>query len=358
MIGGGYKSMAKKKSEKVSSKDEQQEQHAQAKNVEAVVNEIRTKFGEGMLMKLGEVRHVDVAAVPTGSLSLDIATGVGGVPRGRIVEIYGPESSGKTTLALHIAANAQRAGGTAAFVDAEHALDPEYAKNIGVNTAELLVSQPDAGEQALDIVETLVRSNAVDVIVVDSVAALTPQAEIDGEMGDHHVGRQARLMSQALRKLTPVIAKSNCIVIFINQIRMKIGVMFGNPETTTGGNALKFYASMRMDVRRSAQIKKGEEVVGNRTKVKIVKNKVAPPFRTAEFDIMYNEGISLSGDVLDTGTVLGVIDKKGNSYSYKEEKMGVGREAVKAFLKANRKVMDAIIKDVHAAIAERRKKEE
>lgn len=350
--------MAKKKGEKVQSTDVKKESNEQAKNVDAVVQEIRTKFGEGMLMKLGEVRHVDVAAIPTGSLSLDIATGVNGVPRGRIVEIYGPESSGKTTLALHIAANAQKAGGTAAFVDAEHALDPEYAKNIGVNTAELLVSQPDAGEQALDIVETLVRSNAVDVIVVDSVAALTPQAEIDGEMGDQHVGRQARLMSQALRKLTPIIAKSNCIVIFINQIRMKIGVMFGNPETTTGGNALKFYASMRMDVRRSAQIKKGEDVVGNRTKVKIVKNKVAPPFRVAEFDIMYNEGISLSGDVLDTGTVLGVIDKKGNSYTYKEEKLGVGREAVKAFLKSNRKVMDAIITDVHKAIAEKRKKEE
>lgn len=350
--------MAKKKTEKVQGAEQQQDKQGQTKNVDAVVQEIRTKFGEGMLMKLGEVRHVDVAAIPTGSLSLDIATGVNGVPRGRIVEIYGPESSGKTTLALHIAANAQRAGGTAAFVDAEHALDPEYAKNIGVNTAELLVSQPDAGEQALDIVETLVRSNAVDVIVVDSVAALTPQAEIDGEMGDQHVGRQARLMSQALRKLTPVIAKSNCIVIFINQIRMKIGVMFGNPETTTGGNALKFYASMRMDVRRSAQIKKGEDVVGNRTKVKIVKNKVAPPFRIAEFDIMYNEGISLSGDVLDTGTILGVIDKKGNSYTYKEEKLGVGREAVKTFLKANRKIMDAIIKDVHMAIAEKRKKEE
>lgn len=347
--------MAKKKTEAAETKATRQSGGDHEKSVNAVVDEIRTKFGEGILMKLGDVQRVDVASIPTGSLSLDIAAGVGGVPRGRIVEIYGPESSGKTTLALHIAANAQKAGGTAAFVDAEHALDPEYAKNIGVNTAELLVSQPDAGEQALDIVETLVRSNAVDVIVVDSVAALTPQAEIDGEMGDQHVGRQARLMSQALRKLTPVIARSNCIVIFINQIRMKIGVMFGNPETTTGGNALKFYASMRMEVRRSAQIKKGDEVVGNRTKVKIVKNKVAPPFRTAEFDIMYNEGISLSGDVLDTATALGVIDKKGNSYTYKDTKLGVGREAAKAFLKANGKVMQTIVTDVHKAIDDRRK---
>jgi recombination protein RecA len=341
--------MAKKKGEKVEEKKD-------GKNVDAVVNEIRTKFGDGMLMKLGDVTRVDVAAIPTGSLSLDIAAGVGGVPRGRIIEIYGPESSGKTTLALHIAANAQKAGGTAAFVDAEHALDPEYAKNIGVNINELLVSQPDAGEQALDIVETLVRSDVVDVIVVDSVAALTPQAEIDGEMGDHHVGRQARLMSQALRKLTPVIAKSNCIVIFINQIRMKIGVMFGNPETTTGGNALKFYASMRIDVRRAAQIKKGEDVVGNRVKAKIVKNKVAPPFKTAEFDIMYNEGISLSGDVLDVGTTLEVITKKGNSYTYKEEKLGVGRESAKAFLKSHPKILDAIVAEVHKAVKETIKK--
>jgi recombination protein RecA len=327
------------------------------KSVDAVVKEIRTKFGDGMLMKLGDVPRVDVAAISTGSLSLDIATGIGGVPRGRVIEIYGPESSGKTTLALHIVANAQRDGGTAAFVDAEHALDPEYAKNIGVKINDLLVSQPDAGEQALDIVETLVRSDVVDVIVVDSVAALTPQAEIDGEMGDQHMGRQARLMSQAMRKLTPIIAKSNCVVIFINQIRMKIGVMFGNPETTTGGNALKFYASMRMDVRRSAQIKKGDNVVGNRTKVKIVKNKVAPPFKVAEFDIMYNEGISLTGDVLDVGSLYEVITKKGNSYSYKEEKLGVGREQAKAMLKANRKLLDTITKDVHKVVNDARKKE-
>lgn len=342
--------MAKKKTENV-------EEKKSGKNVDAVVNEIRTKFGDGMLMKLGDVQRVDVAAISTGSLSLDIAAGVGGVPRGRIIEIYGPESSGKTTLALHIAANAQKAGGTAAFVDAEHALDPEYAKNIGVNIDELLVSQPDAGEQALDIVETLVRSDVVDVIVVDSVAALTPQAEIDGEMGDQHMGRQARLMSQALRKLTPVIAKSNCIVIFINQIRMKIGVMFGNPETTTGGNALKFYASMRMDVRRAAQIKRGDEVVGNRVKVKVVKNKVAPPFKIAEFDIMYNEGISLAGDVLDVGTTLEIITKKGNSYSYKEEKLGVGRESAKAFLKAHRKICDTIVAEVHKAVKDAIKKD-
>lgn len=323
------------------------------KSVDAVVDEIRTKFGDGMLMKLGEVKKVDVAAISTGSLSLDIATGIGGVPRGRVIEIYGPESSGKTTLALHIVANAQKDGGVAAFVDAEHALDPVYAKNIGVNTADLLVSQPDAGEQALDIVETLVRSDAVDVIVVDSVAALTPQAEIDGEMGDHHVGRQARLMSQALRKLTSIIAKSNCVVIFINQIRMKIGVMFGNPETTTGGNALKFYSSVRFEVRRAAQIKKGEEVVGNRVKVKIVKNKVAPPFKVAEFDIMYNEGISLSGDVLDAGVSYDVITKKGNSYSYKEEKLGVGREKAKSTLRKDKKLLSAISKEVHKAVKDK-----
>lgn len=330
----------------------------EGKNVEAVVDEIRTKFGDGMLMKLGEVKKVDVAAISTGSLSLDIAAGVGGVPRGRIIEIYGPESSGKTTLALHIAANAQKDGGVAAFVDAEHALDPEYAKNIGVKTDELLVSQPDAGEQALDIVETLVRSDAVDVIVVDSVAALTPQSEIDGEMGDHHVGKQARLMSQALRKLTPIVAKSNCVVIFINQIRMKIGVMFGNPETTTGGNALKFYSSVRFEVRRAAQIKKGDEVVGNRVKVKVVKNKVAPPFKTAEFDIMYNEGISLSGDVLDVGVAHDVITKKGNSYSYKEEKLGVGREKAKTALRQNEKLLATVSKEVYKAVKDRDNNEE
>ena len=334
-----------KKSEKVEEKKDN-------KDVEAVVDEIRTKFGDGMLMRLGEARRTDVATIPSGSLSLDLALGVGGFPRGRVVEIYGPESSGKTTLALHVAANAQKLGGTAAFVDAEHALDPEYAKRLGVNIDELLVSQPDAGEQALDIVETLVQSGAVDVVVIDSVAALTPQAEIDGEMGDHHMGRQARLMSQAMRKLTPIIAKSNCVVIFINQIRMKIGVVFGNPETTTGGNALKFYSSVRLDVRRAAQIKKGDDIVGNHVKVKVVKNKVAPPFKIAEFDIMYNEGISLSGDVLDVGVEYGVITKKGHSYSYKEEKLGVGREKAKTTLKTNEKMLDTIMQETKKAVKE------
>jgi recombination protein RecA len=316
------------------------------KKIDSVVDEIRERFGDGMIMKLGEIKRVDVAAIPTGSISLDIALGIGGVPRGRILEIYGPESSGKTTLSLHIAANAQKLGGSVAFVDAEHAMDPEYAKKIGVNINELLISQPDAGEQALDIVETLVRSNVVDVVVVDSVAALVPRAEIEGDMGDQHIGRQARLMSQALRKLTPIVAKSNTVVIFINQIRMKIGVMFGNPETTTGGQALKFYSSVRIEVRRSAQIKSGEQVVGNRVKVKVVKNKVAPPFQTTEFDIMYNEGISRSGDLLDTGVKLDVIKKSGNSYSFGEEKLGVGREKAKAYLKENQKLFDSIAKDV------------
>ena len=313
--------------------------------IESVVDEIKQKFGEGMIMKLGEIKKVDVEVVPTGSISLDIALGIGGMPRGRVIEIYGPESSGKTTLSLHVIAEMQKQGGQCAFVDAEHALDPEYAKRIGVKTADLLISQPDTGEQALDIVETLVRSTAVDVIVIDSVAALVPRAEIEGEMGDQHVGRQARLMSQALRKLTPIIARSNTIVIFINQLRMKIGVMFGNPETTTGGQALKFYASVRVDVRRAAQIKRGEVVVGNRVKAKVVKNKVAPPFRIAEFDIMYNEGISLAGDLLDTAVLCGVIKKAGNSYSYGEVKLGVGRENAKNGLKADQKLISEIEKE-------------
>lgn len=316
------------------------------KKLEAVVDEIKGKFGEGMIMKLGDVRKVDVEAIPTGSLSLDIALGIGGMPRGRIVEVYGPESSGKTTLTLHTIANAQKLGGVAAFIDAEHALDPEYAKRIGVNVNELLISQPDSGEQALDIVETLVRSNAVDVIVVDSVAALVPRAEIEGEMGDQHVGRQARLMSQALRKLTAIIARSNVVVIFINQLRMKIGVMFGNPETTTGGNALKFYSSVRVEVRKSAQVKKGEEVVGNQVNVKIVKNKVAPPFRTTSFFIMYNEGISWSDDVLDTGVKYESVKKQGNSYFFGEIKLGVGREQAKSFLRENTKIGKEIEKAV------------
>ena len=332
--------MAIKKKEK----NVENETNDKGSKVDSVVAEIKQKFGDGMIMKLGEIAKVDVAAIPTGSISLDIALGIGGVPRGRVIEVYGPESSGKTTLSLHIAANAQKAGGTVAFVDAEHAMDPEYAKKIGVNIDELLISQPDAGEQALDIVETLVRSNAVDLIVVDSVAALVPRAEIEGEMGDHHVGRQARLMSQALRKLTPIMGKSNTVVIFINQIRMKIGVMFGNPETTSGGQALKFYSSVRIEIRKSAQIKSGDQVVGNRVKVKVVKNKVAPPFQTTEFDIMYNEGISRSGDLLDTGVKLEVIKKSGNSYTFGEEKLGNGREKAKAYLKENQKLFNEIEK--------------
>lgn len=311
-----------------------------------VIGEIKSKFGEGSIMKLGEVKKVDVAAISTGAASLDMALGIGGVPRGRIIEIYGPESSGKTTLTLHIIANAQKEGGVAAFVDAEHAMDPAYAKKIGVNIDNLLISQPDAGEQALEIVETLVRSNAVDVIVVDSVAALTPRAEIEGEMGASHVGLQARLMSQALRKLTAIIAKTNATVIFINQIRMKIGVMFGNPETTTGGNALKFYSSVRIEVRRAAQIKQGENIVGNRVKVKVVKNKVAPPFQMTEFDIMYNEGISKEGDLIELGVKLGIIKKAGAWFQFGENKLGQGREASKKFLKENQKVAIEILKKI------------
>jgi recombination protein RecA len=311
--------------------------------LDETVKEIKDRFGEGSIMKLGDVKKVDVAAIPTGAPSLDIALGIGGVPRGRIIEIYGPESSGKTTLALHIVANAQKTG-SAAFIDAEHALDPSYAKKIGVKIEDLLISQPDNGEQALDIVETLVKSNSVDVIVVDSVAALTPQAEIEGEMGDHHVGRQARLMSQALRKLTAIVAKGNVTIIFINQIRMKIGVMFGNPETTSGGQALKFYSSVRIEVRRAAQIKQGEQIVGNRVKAKIVKNKVAPPFQVTEFDIMYNEGISKEGDIIDTGVKYEVVAKSGNSFSFGETKLGVGREKAKTFLRENPKVYAEIEK--------------
>ncbi len=301
--------------------------------IDSAIDQIRDKFGEGSIMKIADNQTLNVEAIPTGSISLDMALGVGGIPKGRIVEIYGPESSGKTTLTLHMIAEVQKAGGLAAFIDAEHALDPDYAKRIGVKLDDLLVSQPDSGEQALDIAETLVRSNALDLIVIDSVAALTPRAEIEGEMGASHMGLQARLMSQALRKLTGIISKTNTTVIFINQIRMKIGVMFGNPETTTGGNALKFYASVRVEIRRTAQIKNGDKIIGNRTKAKVVKNKVAPPFKVAEFDIMYNEGISSSGDILDTGLLMGVIDKSGNSYSFKDVKLGVGRENAKTFLK-------------------------
>ncbi|MCX6795602.1 MAG: recombinase RecA [Candidatus Falkowbacteria bacterium] len=316
----------------------------------SAMEQIKTKFGEGAIMKFGDARKTDVDAIPTGCLSLDVAFGIGGVPRGRVIEIYGPESSGKTTLAQHIVAETQKLGGIAAFVDAEHALDPDYAAKIGVNIKELLISQPDSGEQALEIVETLVRSNAVDVVVVDSVAALVPQKEIEGDMGDSHMGLQARLMSQALRKLTGSIAKTNTVVIFINQIRNKIGVFFGNPETTTGGNALKFYASVRVEIRRAAQIKQGENIIGNRVKVKIVKNKVAAPFRTCEFDIMYNEGISLSGDMLDAGVEYGVIVKSGNSYTFKETKLGTGRENAKKFLKDDPKLMEVIRKAIWAVI--------
>src|SRR5688572_20924471 len=285
------------------------------------VAQIEKQFGSGSIMKLGDAHKVNVETIPTGSLSLDIALG-GGIPKGRVVEIYGPEASGKTTLTLHIIAETQKSGGTAAFVDAEHALDPEYAKRIGVKLEDLLLSQPDTGEQALEIVETLVRSSAVDVVIIDSVAALTPKAEIEGEMGDSHMGLQARLMSQALRKLAGIVNKSGTTVVFINQIRMKIGVVFGNPETTPGGNALKFYSSVRIEVRRSAQIKQDEKIIGNRVKVKIVKNKVAPPFRTCEFDIMYNEGISIAGDLLTLGVEIGSIEKKGNSYTFGEERLG------------------------------------
>lgn len=316
------------------------------KAAESAIEQIKSRFGDGAIMKFGEAKTMEVDAVSTGSLSVDIALGVGGIPRGRVIEIYGPEASGKTTLAQHIVAEVQKLGGIAAFVDAEHALDPDYARKIGVHVDELLISQPDTGEQALEIVETLVRSNAVDIVVIDSVAALVPRAEIEGEMGDSHMGLQARLMSQALRKLTGIISKSKTIVLFINQTRMKIGIVFGNPETTTGGVALKFYSSVRIEIRRAAQIKQGDKIIGNRVKVKIVKNKVAAPFRTCEFDIMYNEGISVSGDVLDTATAYRVIDKRGNSYLYGEEKLGVGRETAKKYLRDNPKTLEKIRKQV------------
>lgn len=336
--------------DKGKTKEKKTEEDGKMRAAMDAVEQIKTKFGEGSIMKFGEARKTDVDAVPTGCLSLDIALGINGVPRGRIIEVFGPESSGKTTLAQHIIAEVQRLGGIAAFIDAEHALDPDYAARIGVNVKEMLISQPDTGEQALEILETLVRSNAVDVVVVDSVAALVPQKEIEGDMGDQHMGLQARLMSQALRKLTSVVSKSNTIVIFINQIRMKIGVFFGNPETTTGGNALKFYSSVRIEVRRSAQIKQGERIIGNRVKAKIVKNKVAAPFKACEFDIMYNEGISISGDILDTGVSYGVIGKSGNSYSFGEIKLGVGRENAKRFLRADTKLMKEIRKKILAEV--------
>lgn len=306
------------------------------KALDAAIAQIEKQYGKGSVMKLGDnSAHMNVEAVPTGSLSLDIALGLGGLPKGRIIEIYGPESSGKTTVALHAVAEVQKRGGIAGFIDAEHALDPVYAKNIGVDIDNLYISQPDCGEQALEIAETMVRSGAVDIVIVDSVAALVPKAEIDGEMGDSHVGLQARLMSQALRKLTAIVSKSNCIVIFINQLREKIGIMFGNPETTTGGRALKFYASVRMDVRRVEALKQGGEVVGNHTRVKIVKNKVAPPFKEAEFDIMFGQGIAKEGDILDLAADLGLINKSGAWYAYNGEKIGQGRENAKNYLKEN-----------------------
>ncbi len=318
------------------------------KALDAALAQIDRAFGKGSAMRLGSKEAMQVETISTGSLGLDIALGVGGLPRGRVIEIYGPESSGKTTLALHVIAEAQKTGGTAAFVDAEHALDPVYAKKLGVNIDELIVSQPDTGEQALEIVDTLVRSNAIDVLVIDSVAALVPRAEIEGEMGDSHVGLQARLMSQSLRKLTGSISRSRCMVIFINQLRMKIGVMYGNPETTTGGNALKFYASVRLDIRRTGQIKDREEIIGNTTRVKVVKNKVAPPFKQVEFDIMYGQGVSKLGEILDLGVKAGIVEKSGAWFSYDSVRLGQGRENSKTFLKDNPDMADRLEKAIRA----------
>ncbi len=321
----------------------------ESQDLDEVIKEIKTRYGEGAIMKLGEVGKVEVDAIPTGSISLDIALGVGGVPRGRIIEIYGPESSGKTTLALHIVAQAQKGGGKAAFIDAEHALDPEYAKRIGVKIDDLIISQPDSGEQALEIVETLVKSQEIDVIIVDSVAALTPQAEIEGEMGAQFIGLQARLMSQALRKLTAIASKTKTVIIFINQIRMQIGV-YGNPETTPGGKALKFYSSVRIEVRRIAQIKKGEEIVGNRIRAKVVKNKVAPPFKVSEFDILYNQGISYEGDLLMTALKYEVVTRSGSTYSFNSQKLGVGYEASVNFLKEHPDISKEILNSLKKAL--------
>lgn len=337
--------MAKAPSKKMN--DKSSDQDGKLKALSMAMDQIEKQFGKGSIMKLDGESHIDVETISTGSLSLDMALG-GGIPKGRIIEIYGPESSGKTTMTLHAVAEVQKEGGVAAFVDAEHALDPAYAKRLGVDVEKLLVSQPDSGEQALEIVETLVRSNAVDLVVIDSVAALVPQAEIEGDMGDSHMGLQARLMSQALRKLTGIINRSKCTVIFINQLRMKIGVMFGNPETTTGGNALKFYASVRMDIRRIGQIKVGEEITGNRVRVKVVKNKIAPPFRQAEFDIMYNQGISAEGDVLDLATEKGLVEKAGAWFSYNGENIAQGREAAKDYLKENPKVLKDLDKKIRS----------
>lgn len=341
------KASSKKTARTVANKDQR------TKAATVAIEQIRDRFGEGSIMKLGESMNLNIETTSTGSLSLDLALGVGGIPRGRIIEIYGPESSGKTTLAQHCVAEVQRTGGITAYVDAEHALDAEYARKIGVNINDLLVSQPDTGEQALEIVETLVRSNAVDLVVIDSVAALTPSAEIEGDMGDSHMGLQARLMSQALRKLTAIVSQTKTSVIFINQTRMKIGVIFGNPETTTGGMALKFYSSVRIEVRRRAQIKQGDKIVGIRVKAKVVKNKVAPPFRISEFDIMYDHGISLEGDVVDLGVEYGVLTKRGNWVLMGEEKIGQGREAAKRFFVENPKIRQKVISEIRKAEHER-----
>ena len=320
-----------------------------SKQLNETLNQIEKQFGKGTVMRMGDREVVDIPSISTGSLGLDIALGIGGVPQGRVIEIFGPESSGKTTLTLQVIAECQKAGGTAAFIDAEHALDPLYAKKLGVNVDELLLSQPDTGEQALEVADMLVKSNSVDLLVVDSVAALTPRAEIEGEMGDHHVGLQARLMSQALRKITGNIQRSNATVIFINQIRMKIGVMFGNPETTTGGNALKFYSSVRLDIRRIGAVKEGEEVIGNETRVKVVKNKVSPPFTKAEFQILYGKGINVEGEIIDFGQKLGLIEKAGSWYSYNDEKIGQGKTNASNFLRENKKLRNALVKQIKAA---------
>ena len=336
-----------------STKDKELENKEKNKALDAAISQITDNFGKGSVMKLGEQKAMDIESVSTGSLSLDLALGIGGLPKGRIIEIYGPESSGKTTLALQVVAEAQKAGGICGFVDAEHALDPVYAKKLGVNTEELLISQPDTGEQALEITDTLIKSGSISVLVVDSVAALTPKAELEGEMGDHHVGLQSRLMSQALRKITGSVSKSNTMVIFINQIRMKIGVMFGNPETTSGGNALKFYSSVRLDIRRSTQIKSAEaEVMGNKTRVKVVKNKVAPPFRTTEFDIIYGEGISKIGEIIDLGVNYEIIKKSGSWFSYGDTKIGQGRDAVKILLQDNPELMDELEQKIMETLKE------
>ena len=321
-------------------------------DLEETLNAIKTKFGEGSIMKLGDHPKVNIDAIPTGSIGLDAALGIGGLPRGRIIEIFGPESSGKTTLALHVIAEAQKKGGICAFIDAEHAMDPDYSKKLGVVINDLLISQPDTGEQALEITESLVRSGKVDIIVIDSVAALTPKDEIEGEMGAHHIGKQARLMSQALRKLTAIVAKSNTIIIFVNQIRMQIGVMFGNPETTSGGKALKFYTSIRIDIRRIAQIKKGDEVIGARTRAKVVKNKVAAPFKSAEFDLIHGEGISREGEMLTLGEKLGLVSKSGASYSFGKEKLGRGYDAARATLRENKKLHSQLLKEIKNKLKE------